>query len=79
MRGVTFRPLSLPACLVCTLDASSSVQSFPEPDPTISNKHTPHKLCDEGVGLRSPLASPILRGVNNTLEKGGPYATLRGC
>jgi hypothetical protein len=43
MRDVTFRPLDLPACLVCTLDTSSSVQSFPEPAPTISNICTPHK------------------------------------
>jgi hypothetical protein len=43
MRDVTFRPLSLPACLVCTLDASSSVQSFPEPDTTISNKFSEHE------------------------------------
>jgi hypothetical protein len=40
MRDVTFRPLSLPACLVCTLDTSSSVQSFPEPNPMISNEST---------------------------------------
>jgi hypothetical protein len=58
MRDVTFRPLSLPACLVCTLDASSSVQSFPEPATTISHKFSEHMslsccICGSGSAWES--------------------------